>query len=71
MQGLLDPLRVCWAVWLCCAVATMRGEGLAARLEAPLYANYGSTQNIMHVILDTRLPCFSAYNIEKLGVAWG
>ena len=30
-----------------------------------------TTNNIMHVILDTRPSHFSACNIEKLGVAWG
>ena len=30
-----------------------------------------TTNDIMHVILDTRPSRFSACNIEKLGVAWG
>ena len=30
-----------------------------------------STLYVVHVILNTRPSCFSACNIEKLGVAWG
>ena len=35
------------------------------------HLNFVIKSDAIHVILDTRLPLFSACNIEKLGEAWG
>ena len=74
VQGLLDPLRVCWAAWLYRAVATTNGEGLAAglssyqRFSSQSIANSKSSTSARDIMRRLQVVIKKMGDLKELGV---